>query len=303
MEVVSKLGAKLLLQINKSPTNEKTFPVSFMYATRESLYLVTMAQIVCHGHPNLQNGGETRPLADWTVEWAESRIENKLWCAYHAKFHDMDSFTSGQRLAPFDARYCTKFSNKEVRAKEKPSLTMDTETIRWLANILTITVPDLPAKELTAREKRRQNKGGSSSIDDGGSSAPAATQQRRGKGKRKQAASGNGTQPERDKSVPPKKRGKGKQPEVEAEAPLPSTLTEEEMDQWVMTHLTTLVDYDNDHTNDSDMREVNKNELATYNDFNTDTNWTIALDDVRSQIKLERPNATCTLTTVRIIGA
>jgi len=192
--------------------------------------------------------------AELTIEYLESRLQSKRWCAYHGTFQALDDFSNAQRLKNPDKRYCQEWQNATRRQRATPTTDIDDAELRRVAKILKINVTDLEEVPEERPSRPSRSAGGTSS-----STALVVTED-----------------PPRDRrpveiAKPPKKR--------KAAAP-PSDWDPEKIDEYMMEMLRETARWDADNTVDETERDF-KGRLLAYTDFDADLDFQVALDDVR----------------------
>ena len=77
-----------------------------------------------------------------TISFIESRLLGRVrYCAYHRRFHYLDSFDLDQKLARPQCRYCFVFRNDQLREAMVPSMVMsDPNEVYTMAKLMRIRV-------------------------------------------------------------------------------------------------------------------------------------------------------------------
>ena len=101
--------------------------------------------------------------AELTIEYLESRLQSKRWCAYHGTFHALDDFSNAQRLKNPDNRFCYEFGNAQRRQNATPTTDIDDAELRRIAKILKIKVTDMEEVPEERPSRPRRPAGGTSS--------------------------------------------------------------------------------------------------------------------------------------------
>ena len=217
-------------------------------------------------------------MDEMTVEFIESRLHRRRWCAFHGVFHDLDAFSPAQRLVAHDApRYCHEFSNSGKRAASAAKEpVVGVEELRSIAKTLKITVTDMPAAAESYRGTRMANRaaggGGGESSRSNGDPPPVVA----GAVRARSPPGARATKPPAAKAA----RSQTTQPAANG----PAQLSEAELEDYLLRALPNLTAYDNNHTDETTERD-DKNELMNYEDYpgDSDLQWTLALDNVRSR--------------------
>ena len=192
--------------------------------------------------------------AELTIEFLESRLTSRRWCAYHGTFQDLDDFSNAQRMKNPDNRFCLEFTNAHRRQNATPTTDIDDAELRRVAKILKIKVTDLEEVPEERPSRPSRSAGGTSS-----STALVVTED-----------------PPRDRrpaeiAKPPKKR--------KAAAP-PSNWDPKKIDEYMMEMLRETACWDANNTLDETERDF-KGRLLAYTEFDADLDFQVALDDVR----------------------
>jgi len=229
--------------------------------------------------PSAINSTAHMDMDSFTVGVVEQRLHRKRWCAYHGTFHDLESFSDAQKMAPFANRYCLQFSNHTVRAAAhvRPP-TISVVDMRALSSKLKITIDNLPAiAEPDGRASARKRNTEASDDDD---EIPDDTPEPLGKRVKATAASSAGgskaAQPKRKSSTSPAK-AKTSKAAAPKDRPL---LSVEELESWIATSLSSTERYD---IHDNSRRDNYLGTIESYNESDlTDIDWQTALGEVEA---------------------
>ena len=240
--------------------------------------------------PSAINSTAHMDMDSFTVGVVEQRLHRKRWCAYHGTFHDLDSFSDAQKMAPFANRYCLQFANHTVRAAAhvRPP-TISVVDMRALSSKLKITIDNLPAiAEPAGRGGARKRNTEASDDDD---EIPDETPEPSGKRVKATAASSAGgskaAQPKRKGSTSPSK-SKTSKAAMPKDRPL---LSVEELESWIATSLSSTERYD---IHDNSRRDNYLGTIESYNESDlTDIDWQTALGEVRAKRSLTHALCSC----------
>ena len=224
-------------------------------------------------------------MADMTIGWTEGQAEYKWhrWCAYHAAWHHINSFSSQQRLSRYQQRFCQDFSNATQRARITPTTVMVPDQLRDVANKLKAKITDLVGGHdvpivHSARTERAMQSGRGAEFN-ASEGVPAALGEN-------EARDEEAEEPPGTSAAPPKNRLRSsKQTAKQLPAGVSESVefTQHELDEWLQPELAIMAAHD-ETTDDSTTRDNGKRELYHYHNFQGgEVDWMLALDDVRSQ--------------------
>ena len=238
------------------------------------------------------------------VEMLEDRVKDFRWCAYTKNFVHISTFSNEQRAKPANNRFCQTYSNHQKRASMNPSIEMTDEVLREhceracvIINGFNETLPAVGASQRAVRAAGRQDSTIQQLVDEAEEehAADGAEQQFEEEEDEEAEADANGASSSRLAS----KRRRGQRQQTK-DARRRSGMTDEQraqseadkaarkarlapqaLDEYSMSHLKNLKEYDEEaHTNELE-RDSGRATLHTWDGWEgwDNTNWTTALDD------------------------
>ena len=282
-------------------------------------------------HPTYNTGrvGAVK-MADLTIERIEGAVHYRRWCAYHGEFHDKDAYSSAQKLAKWNVRYCTDLANAQHRATltiKEPAIPL--EQLVHSAKIMGVRITDLPAAAaslLSARDKRKAQRdvaaagskrpahdsgatssstrpvggaaaGNAEGHDDDDDDVPEvetddnASEEDEDGGQLQAALPETDGPPDAGPSKPAarsknkskkakKAKAKQKKAAVATKAKELPLMTQEAKDTMLSHWCPNTYGYDDANTDGTTLRDDGTGNLRDYQNFDTDWDWQLALDDV-----------------------